>query len=60
MYSIVNYLAIDDPDGNDDQPLAEPNFLTEISHSDKVGSVDKKQLPQDIQNEKNKKKESDK
>merc|ERR1712154_67350 len=45
----VNYLAYDDPDKGDD--IGEPNFLTSLSHSNKVGSVDKKQIPKELKNE---------
>ena len=36
----LNYLAYDDPDGDDN--IGEPNFLTELGHSNKVHSIDKK------------------
>lgn len=42
----VNYLSFDDPDSGDN--IAEPNFLTSLSHSEKVGSINKKEIPKDL------------
>ena len=54
----ASYLTVDDPDKDD---IGEPNFLTSISHSNKLGSIDKDDIQQIAdENNKEKAKNSDK